>query len=56
MRRTSATVTWIARDVPGAGRTYSLSLGAQAECRVHRRSFAAGKRTIVVIESWTVDD
>ena len=55
-RPTTTTLVWIAKSVPAAGRTYSLSVLADAACRVMGRSFATGNRTTVVIESWSAGD
>ena len=54
--RTSATLQWVYAALPAAGREHSVSLQVRADCRVLNRSFAAGRRTTVVIESWSAGD
>jgi hypothetical protein len=52
-RTTTATLQWVDDAVPAGGREYSVSLLVQADCRVLNKSFAAGNKTTVVIESWS---
>ncbi len=54
--RTSTTLQWIKEGVQAAGREYALALQAEADCRLLNRSFAAGRRTTVVVETWTAGD
>ena len=53
-RLTSTTLTWLKRDVPAAGQTYTFHFSAAPAFGGH--SSVVGTKLAIVIESWTAGD
>jgi hypothetical protein len=53
-RLTSTTLTWLKRDVPAAGQTYTFRFSAAPASGGH--SSVVGTKLAIVIESWTAGD
>jgi hypothetical protein len=53
---TTATLTWIRRDLAASGKTYTLHFGGSVGIDPDGASSVSGKRLTVVIESWTAGD
>jgi hypothetical protein len=56
-RPTTTTLTWIRRDLPAAGRTYTFKMGVSARSLVGETNFSArGRKITAVIETWSAGD
>jgi hypothetical protein len=53
---TTATLTWIRRDLVAAGKAYTLRFGGATGIDPNGHTSVSGKRLTVVIESWTAGD
>jgi hypothetical protein len=57
LRSTTTTLTWVRRDLPAAGRTYTFKMGVSARSLVGKTNFSArGRKITAVIETWSAGD